>query len=291
MMAIGYGIFTLTVLIALFEYGYSTFCEENILFYQDILCTPVYKTPSDVCPHHFNCTVFEKKNKEKCYFRGDIYNVGEKIDNPITEANCLSNCNCISSEDGAADVKCAEITCPEANAKPKEGCQYKYDILKCCAVGQICPKEEKAIYCDVGGNKILEGTRYTSLEAQETCVCAKDLKGQPSQRCLKISCLFGIKYKKQVEKFCAPVYTSRVDLCPSSMYCPSSKLQADHNTTLLSSKCRFGARYWNIGDAFLEFTPEYTLECICTIPPFVTCTEMEGIIEPMKGDGSQAPTS
>lgn len=73
-------------------------CSVPIYHYKEIGCEPVYAKPEDCCPSHFNCVKLEGRSADKCYFNGQVFEKGDKVDGELTQPNCLAGCFCDKNE-------------------------------------------------------------------------------------------------------------------------------------------------------------------------------------------------
>ncbi|KAF2888502.1 hypothetical protein ILUMI_17671, partial [Ignelater luminosus] len=196
-------------------------CNEPILLYEDLGCKPVFGSSDDCCPAQYDCSHIEhraKLNAEVCYFHGKTYNPGKSINDDEVYGNCKVGCTCSKKQSGNMGFTCAAIDCPyDPSLKP--GCHFKYELDKCCNVGQVC--EPFNASCKVDGKTYHEGEQFSPSNIKCTkCVCQTGFKGKyEAPFCMKISCMQEVDRQKEIMSFCAPSYISINNCCPFNWIC------------------------------------------------------------------------
>lgn len=73
---------------------------------------------------------------------GKEYANGAVIPDEVVYPFCHVGCRCNKggfSIYSGSDITCAILDCPEwLGQRPRPGCEWKYDVKKCCKVGEIC---------------------------------------------------------------------------------------------------------------------------------------------------------
>ncbi|KAF2887841.1 hypothetical protein ILUMI_18332, partial [Ignelater luminosus] len=201
-------------------------CNEPILFYEDLNCKPVFASPDDCCPSHYNCSLIEQRansDAKICYFRDKTYNPGESINDDEIYGNCKIGCKCGKKQSGNMGFTCAVVDCPEWLQQSKPGCYFKHELDKCCTVGEVCGQSN--VTCKVDGKTYRVGEQFSPSNNKCTrCICQNEFAGKyEAPFCKKRSCLEEIDRQKEINNFCAPTYTSNNDCCPFSWICPETK--------------------------------------------------------------------
>ncbi|KAF2889819.1 hypothetical protein ILUMI_16354 [Ignelater luminosus] len=255
-------------------------CKQPTLFYNDLNCKPIFDSPGDCCPSHYNCPDTKEINDKKCRFHGKIYNIGDSLDDNEIYGNCKADCLCTEGYDGRAEFVCATLDCPEwLGYQANPGCYFTYEFDKCCSVGETCPPFN--VTCKVSDKTFYEGEKFFPYDAKCTkCICRKGFKGKYEEPfCQKEACVVEINHQKDVKSFCAPSYLRLEDCCPYKWICPavaSDKVISAFKDAIKSSgpKCRFGQEELNIGDTFNRTSDNGgKVSCECRIPPYLTCIQ------------------
>jgi len=255
-------------------------CSEPTLFYDALNCKPVFASQDACCPSEYDCSHIEEKgraNEEKCYFHGKTYNSGDQIDDADIYGNCEVGCGCKKLlRSGNMGFACAILDCPEwLGARPKPGCNFKYELDKCCTVGEVCPPYKAT--CEVNGKKYHEGDQFDAPDVKCTkCVCQEGFEGKfEAPFCKKRTCIDEARRQKEVYSFCAPSYHLG-DCCPVYWICPEEddKIVAAATVKNSNLKCKFGDKTLNIGDKFERTSGDIgKVSCECRIPPYLTCVQ------------------
>lgn len=78
-------------------------CPGPLNYYQDLKCTPIYKSPEDCCPYKYNCDHLDQRSTTKCYINGHEYEVGEQLRDEDKNP-CSKGCFC-SNQRGVLVIK------------------------------------------------------------------------------------------------------------------------------------------------------------------------------------------
>ncbi|CAH1102696.1 unnamed protein product [Psylliodes chrysocephalus] len=259
--------------------------EENCnyhghLIYEDLGCKPVTKD-GHACPVEYTCN-FEIKNNT-CNFRGRNLPLHEKLTDDDTYAACIVGCYCQSTD----KFTCAILDCPEWLGVPvKFGCYRKYQVGKCCSVGQICPTESTpSAECKTSEGKFVEGQRFHPANTCLECVCNKGYEGKNEPPfCRKQMCAAEVRHSEEVHKYCAPHYDgtdTKALCCPDGWVCPSEndkELPANPEVTVSDLKCKYGDKTLKLGERIQGQFKWYDgslrdSQCECIVPPLLTCRE------------------
>ncbi|XP_023029159.2 uncharacterized protein [Leptinotarsa decemlineata] len=258
-------------------------CDKlGTILYEDISCKPVMKEGRK-CPVKYDCHFDAKDNS--CMFKGRSLSVGEHLDNDVTYDTCNVGCFCRIPE----KFTCAVLDCPEWLGLPiQPGCYRKYEVDKCCSVGQNCPtKTEHFGECEVDGTKYMEGEKFYPKNTCLKCICPKNFTGKYEEPyCRRQSCAVQIRDSDKIERNCAPYYGTSNDspiCCPSLWICPTPtdkitvvnpKVEKNPDLT-----CKFGEKTLQLGEGLFTKVDYYgtinEAKCECILPPWLTCRKVE----------------
>ncbi|CAH0564349.1 unnamed protein product [Brassicogethes aeneus] len=191
---------------------------DNAHFYEDIGCSPSNEKNGE-CPAEYFCGSF-KPSKDGCLFKNKTLKYGETIDDNLIYPACRINCRC--QEQSTKPFTCAILDCPEWLGSPlKVGCHRRYEVNKCCSVGQVCLPMNENIKCEVGGKTYVEGERFVPEDSCLKCVCSEGYEGKNTEKfCSKQKCVDQIQNPEEVANNCAPVYFEKERCCPYGWVCP-----------------------------------------------------------------------
>ncbi|XP_017782885.1 PREDICTED: uncharacterized protein LOC108567123 [Nicrophorus vespilloides] len=254
-------------------------CNKNSLIYEDLKCKPIFDDAHPTCPSSYDCSHLEQVPDGKCLYHGKLYNTHENLPADETYADCNVACTCI----GTSKVRCAILDCPEwLGSWPLPGCSLKYELGKCCAIGNICPNSKNLHKCVVDGKEYLEGQKFDHpKEKCTTCVCDKKFKDDLGAICRKDTCSAEIRSGDKISKYYAAVYGGKDHCCPFEWIPRTGKEKIVKSTKPSGSlKCKFHGESLNLGDKFeeVEIKSNYErieLKCECSLPPFVTCVRKQ----------------
>ncbi|XP_044252707.1 uncharacterized protein LOC123003782 isoform X1 [Tribolium madens] len=255
-------------------------CDNlGILLYEDMGCSPHYEE-SNPCPTRYACHGLESSEKH-CFYKSKIYEIGEIVDNQISNGSCYQSCRC-TKEKESANFHCAILDCDEWLDSPiGHGCYRQYSLDDCCASGQSCPPYNNVAKCIIDGKEYKEGERFYPEKTCLRCICQKGFKGKLEEPfCKRKTC--DVQLEKSVQDFyqaCAPLYGPKGEVlcCPFGWICPdgSENIQGRNKT---DNTCKFGKKYLKIGDSVEKLNVKNgfgeiikKIVCECVVPPLLTC--------------------
>lgn len=260
--------------------GECTESCQSALLYDDLKCKAIFAEEGDCCPNQYDCSHIENRPDGHCHLQGKFYKPMESIDDDLIYGNCHVACRCAER----AEYVCAILDCPEwlGNIPYKPGCYLKYELNKCCSMGQVCPPFDDVATCTVGDKVYKEGERFEAPDRRCTkCVCQKGFDGKYEEPfCTKETCTAEIIHSKAIRDNCAPAYRNLDDCCPWDWICPEETdviESSDESKSTSDLRCKFGDKSLKILDKFQRITAktEYgktEINCKCEVPPFLTCT-------------------
>ncbi|KAF5300912.1 hypothetical protein FQR65_LT09075 [Abscondita terminalis] len=231
-------------------------CLISTVVYEDLKCIPKY-SDSNKCPIEYDCSHIYNRSKDSCHLRGKFYKPGEMPAEEDIASYCeFSTCHCTNN--GAfscvvASDSCAEFWVPDF---VKPGCYLSYEQNRCCNAGQKCPPfNETDAKCEVNGIIFKEGQKFEHPQKRcSKCICGKGYNGKFEKPfCEILNCTTELRWSKEINSHCAPLYLNQQDCCPRRWICPPT--------------CTFGSKLMQIGDKYKDGK----LECECVIPPYLTC--------------------
>uniref|UniRef100_A0A8D8WL12 VWFC domain-containing protein n=1 Tax=Cacopsylla melanoneura TaxID=428564 RepID=A0A8D8WL12_9HEMI len=277
-----------------------------VRFYKELGCK--MKPAGSKDPVSYECPSQTQSTEKSCVIKGKTYQLGDDIE--AEPGVCLAACRCLNPlKAKRAKVICANLECPEHFGVPvRKQCTRMYSIDKCCATGLLCdpaaPKDPndstKVIFksttsnftCNVGGVKHDEHSKYYPNELPcSRCVCMQGHDGtNKAPWCADIPCSIELRFNKELQDGCAPVFIKTSQCCPLQFRCPSKEdkvvlsstttasvkkadSKAVNDAAKLGPQCIFGDLKLNIGDKLSSPVSDTDLDCICQIPPFVTCSK------------------
>ncbi|XP_018352480.1 PREDICTED: uncharacterized protein LOC108754562 [Trachymyrmex septentrionalis] len=257
-------------------------CPGPLMYYKDLRCTPIYDD-KDNCPKKFNCNHIKLRSRKKCYINGRVYKPNQFLydkDSNVCDTSCI--CTLSPNRNQIAAFDCINFQCPKK--KIKDGCYLRQDPTICCQNPiEICPKtQQDRPFCIVNNHRYLDGEYFKVNEEPDLiCICQPGYKHENvPPYCMKPNhspCHPAFSHEDYFNRNCAPVYNYyEMDKCHVKMLC-----QVSGDTTIprqlpfimdddWSNMCIFGNLLMRIGDR-LEPSSIYTIDCICEIPPVLTC--------------------
>lgn len=250
--------------------------------YAELGCQPI-KDEGHRCPNRYECPKLTDRDGKKCYFNGNVYELGKGLSKSDQElVSCSPACRCDDKTSPASFV-CASIDCPEFFNR-QENCIYQYEKGSCCSSGApVCgDKIEKLAECYLGGELYREGQRmYPEEDSCYSCLCQKGfdnstIVGNP--HCQEINCGIELRGAHRVARGCIPVYFGNDRCCPISWRCPEDK-----DTVIIEGRrgadavidpkmqCKFGKLTMAVGDSISS--EDKCVSCKCTVPPMPHCIQ------------------
>ncbi|KAF7278205.1 hypothetical protein GWI33_008699 [Rhynchophorus ferrugineus] len=250
--------------------------NKGILIYKDIECKPV--TENGGCPTSFDCDF--ARPRSGCLFKGKVYNEREKIPYDLTYSSCNAGCYCRGSS-----ILCAVLDCPEFLRIAHPGCYNKYELGKCCAVGNICGGEASSKKCQVEGKAYKAGQRFYPNDRCLDCVCHENFDGTYDEKtCKTRNCASELYNADKIRERCAPAYLKfdkgdSALCCPNEWICPEPtdrfEIIKQENST---GSCYFGSKIVPVGHGFkkeiYKYDAQWKIVCECSVPPLLTCKEL-----------------
>ncbi|XP_011870134.1 PREDICTED: uncharacterized protein LOC105563280 [Vollenhovia emeryi] len=272
--------------------GGGTSCPGPLKYYEDLGCTPEYKTAGDRCPVRYNCSHMQTRVPNKCYINGHEYELNETL-KPMDANVCDNMCTCKYpiGKPGIAAFECTDIksVCPTEHVR--KGCYLMHDLSKCCGdPTQICPeKPEDRGTCVVDGKEYKYGEYFrVKSDHRLNCVCKPGYEGRNvppfCERANHSICDHpAFSHKQHFYQKCAPVFASEhadPDRCILRMRCrnPNDRVVRNNFENLgvdefdERNMCEFGDILMQIGDTLEQLQPSDCVMCICQVPPVPTCT-------------------
>ncbi|CAG0880940.1 unnamed protein product [Darwinula stevensoni] len=213
-------------------------CQWNLWeHYEALGCKPKF-TQGSCCPTHFDCpenSLGGLKNRDKCFYGGQLYAVGEVISETTRDEPCWVNCRCRESfrNRGLAVIDCVIPECPELLGGPSESrdpnCVPLYRPNSCCAYSYDCQNRTESNYaCTYEGKGYVKEERfYLEADGGVRCECGDAFTGPGSPACRKPPCGFLVHYQEKLKLGCAPVYLEGGRRCPIDWVCPGAREQRE----------------------------------------------------------------
>ncbi|CAG0880944.1 unnamed protein product [Darwinula stevensoni] len=175
------------------------------------------------------------KNRDKCFYGGQLYAVGEVISETTRDEPCWVNCRCRESfrNRGLAVIDCVIPECPELLGGPSESrdpnCVPLYRPNSCCAYSYDCQNRTESNYaCTYEGKGYVKEERfYLEADGGVRCECGDAFTGPGSPACRKPPCGFLVHYQEKLKLGCAPVYLEGGRRCPIDWVCPGAREQRE----------------------------------------------------------------
>lgn len=252
--------------------------------YKEIGCTPVFEEGS-CCPSRFDCSSLSGQDSQKCYYKGVAYDINTEL-NPDATNPCTVGCRCNSLGD-QSQLTCVNVECPELFQGPLSdpNCFRQYKLDECCSTNTYCSpnstdnQQIPPLYeCQYGGRTYKEGQVIYPEDAPcKKCICQNGFNGTLAEPwCEEISCGIELHYSRRISDGCVPVYYGTTGCCPIDWRCPDANdsIIARVNATTKNAdyKCKFGQLELRVGEK-LSGTSNTCVECSCSVPPLVSCTQ------------------
>lgn len=94
------------------------------------------------CYYSFVCPEFHEFDKEKCYFNGKSFSVGEQI--PVESYDCIDSCKCVKNEKGRSVIDFSHKSELERPVPRKCGFNIRYSLYRnlrsCGRYRYVCGK-------------------------------------------------------------------------------------------------------------------------------------------------------
>ncbi|BES91551.1 Hypothetical protein NTJ_04359 [Nesidiocoris tenuis] len=261
-------------------------------YYNELSCVPEAATPGR--PLSYDCGFLSKLKDDKCYYKGEEYEPGQRLETIDNE--CVQSCSCdLLPHNKKAYWTCIHEDCPEAlSPQPCNRAVPLYSSTKsCCAQDHECDhankiKQNDVTTCEYDGKQYLIGERiYTNSNRAskedecKICLCSQGFNGTLVEPwCRKYSCDIYLLYLSYIKGGCIPTYYHPDDCCPVPIFrCPK---EADAvitpKNTIIDERnkdltCKFGHLNLQIGQ-MLSSSNDTEIECVecsCFVPPLPTC--------------------
>ncbi|XP_012257484.2 uncharacterized protein LOC105686867 [Athalia rosae] len=261
-------------------------CRGVGQYLTDLRCMPIYGPDDNCCPIKYNCDHLKDRAVDKCYYKGHVYEIGERL-RPEDARPCDIGCHCASGyNNNPAKFTCAVVDC-FARARP--GCYLKANHTRCCSGPEVCPEtEENLAKCEVDGKTYLDGQRFTPASVpKKNCICSEGYKGENIAPFCKdsepTSCNTELRRRTEQYQNCIPTFygfQNPATDCSYAFRCQNDKDRVIPGSGTRSSAesdpsdtCTFGQLKMNIGDELNQAT-DYSsvcMKCVCEVPPVATC--------------------
>ncbi|XP_017777689.1 PREDICTED: protein NEL-like [Nicrophorus vespilloides] len=259
-------------------------CDKmGLLLYEELGCNPVFAEDNNSCPISYDCKKYER-SLQQCTYQGRTYFPGEDIDKDILNPSCHAGCQCVNKTNHKCSIQCAILDCPEYMEPPLDSdCFYSYSLNTCCSEKIICEPFDGLAVCEVDGSEYYEGQRFNPSGTCMNCVCQKGFNGKyEAPFCTRKKCGFEIRHAEAVEQNCAPVYFvsegEEALCCPQNFICPleTDEIIARPNAPQNDGICKFGDKSIKFDEKIVRYLYQWgktrTVECVCDVPPLLTCT-------------------
>lgn len=270
-------VFTLFIIAAQILYGSARDCGWRYFkHYEQKACVAVIG--SDGCPEKFRCNKLSDEDRKTCVHNGKTYKVG----GAISDLGPCDSCRCEMKRHGRASIECAEVDCPDWEAKNKS-CYMGYVLGQCCPQ-EMCPGDkELQKTCYHNGVHYKIGQYIETSNPCKSCICTEQWRNEDGPGCSPVDCLTGI-YADQIRSGCLPIYREK-GCCAVEMYCdsiygvtPAFSVQEDEDL------CYYQGQYYERGSvAYLKNDLQKCVTCKCTTPPDFTCIRKTCPMRPRKG--------
>ncbi|CRK99916.1 CLUMA_CG013219, isoform A [Clunio marinus] len=262
-------------------------CPPAPKHYEEFGCTPIVES-GKCCPARFDCSSLENRDKTKCHYNNETYELNQEVKDQSIQSSCTIGCVCRQfPEDSPPHFECGHIDCPEffVNDDEHSGkeCIEQYENDSCCASKTVCGADLlKLDKCVFQGQTYYEGQSIDAEGSCYSCHCGKGFEDKPveeNKHCKKINCNIEIHYSGRFARGCVPIYWKTDSCCPIDWRCPDdkkTKVIADSSRTQKEGdadlQCTFGGLKMNLGD-FLspERDDDQCTICTCKVPPFPHC--------------------
>jgi len=247
-------------------------CDQFGIAYYETLGCKVVRYQKNGCPSEYKCDNL-KYYGDKCYYRGNIYNDGDKIDEREGKhlPHCYHDCYC-KIVDGEPTIDCEIEGRSECGNRTEAG---------------------QPVLCTYHGVRYkIAGEKITQYETCRECFCREGFEG-------KLEAPFceyydpdiytaQIEYQKEIQKFCAPQYmlddVMKIPCRPIVMSCSTGDEVITNNVSadLIDidgvGECKYGNLTLRVGQFIHEGNSDcseesvsYEKRCECVISPLLTC--------------------
>ncbi|XP_011504782.1 PREDICTED: kielin/chordin-like protein [Ceratosolen solmsi marchali] len=279
----------------------KTQCKGPIRYLEELKCKPIYDKPGDCCAIRYDCSHLSRRSKDKCYFNGKTYNIGQIIKDEDQSNPCNIGCTCKRSYAGIAGFTCAVAECM---FPIREGCFLGKSLDSCCG-REICPTDDSQhkMICEVDGQTYMQGMNFYPMKDPDLiCQCLPGYRGENVKPfCRKIDCGTELHQAIEIYNKCPPVFYSDQkpqDSCPLQHRCQNKDdkllngrivpilsvpgvfllemINNKNNKFIDNNKCKFGNLTMEIGDELNQAT-DYSsvcVRCVCEVPPTPTCQRL-----------------
>ncbi|XP_048508470.1 uncharacterized protein LOC105686865 [Athalia rosae] len=268
-------------------------CKGPVKYYESLGCTPIYSDADNCCPIRFNCDHLKGRARNKCYYRGRAYEIGEALEAENT-LPCDINCVCSEGWKDIASFSCAEVDC-FGLADP--GCYLKSAHNQCCDWPQICPANETNLAtCELDGKTYYDGQPFTpTSEPDLYCICGPGYTGQNVEPFCKnrnsesYPCDADLRGAYDIHNNCTPAFyinQNPATECNLMSRCQNKNDEVLKRTATTKTEletidnpdwtCIFGNLTMNLGDELNQGThyDSVCIRCVCEVPPYPTCQRL-----------------